>query len=277
MARSRLTTTTCQGFGAVWGPALLNGTSAPGAPYRHGRVRGCSGSHRSRFGSSCAVRKAPRVSRGVRRPHLCDGSCSGGPSPPARPCLGHSQRRTALTESVLWSPLFLLCTATEHEDIEPLPTLGGDVRVNGDDLSSRMISYYCFKVSASSLEDLLAHGFDEPASLVAVGELLLGRREHSEATNDHQILDHPGSYPFGTASDELVLEGHHLVADGRLGLALPTRRCCGVHLFCAPPPGGAPTTKAGGAPHLLTHRGDAVTGPVSAGHPGEITEEAAEM
>src|SRR5215217_2476259 len=276
MARSRLTTTTCQGFGAVWGPALLNGTSAPGAPYRHGRVRGCSGSHRSRFGSSCAVRKAPRVSRGVRRPHLCDGSCSGGPSPPARPCSGHSQRRTALTESVLWSPLFLLCTAIEHEDVHPLSALGGDVRVNGNDLGSHVLLDYSFEDLSSGLEDLLSHGFDEPASLIAIGELLLGGREHVEAANDHQIVDYPGSYPLGTASHEPVLEGQHLVADGCLGLALPTRRW-GVHLFCAPPPGGAPTTKAGAAPHLLTYRGDAVTGLRSAGRPGEITQEAAQM
>jgi hypothetical protein len=33
-----------------------------------------------------------------------------------------------------------------------------------------------------------------------------------------------------------VLESHHLVADGCLGLALPTRRR-GVHLFYAPPLG----------------------------------------
>src|SRR5829696_266875 len=115
-------------------------------------------------------------------------------------------------------------------------TLGGDIRVDRDDLSTRMLPYYCFKVRASGLEDLLSHGFDEPASLVAVGKLLLGGREHVEATNDHQILDHPGSYPIRTASHERVLEGHHLVADGRLGFALPTRRW-GVHLFRAPPLG----------------------------------------
>src|SRR5215217_1900563 len=141
-------------------------------------------------------------------------------------------------------------------------TLGGDIRVDRDDLSTRMLPYYCFKVRASGLEDLLSHGFDEPASLVAVGKLLLGGREHVEATNDHQILDHPGSYPIRTASHERVLEGHHLVADGRLGFALPARRCCGVHLFLRTSSGGAPTTRAGGAPHLLTHRGDAVTGPI---------------
>jgi hypothetical protein len=40
---------------------------------------------------------------------------------------------------------------------------------------------------------------------------------------------------------------------------------------------GTATTKAGAAPHLYTHRGDAVTGLQSAGHPGVLTEEAAEM
>src|SRR5215213_4790196 len=120
--------------------------------------------------------------------------------------------------------------------IHPLSALGGDVRVNRNYLSPRVPLDYSFEDLSSGLEDLLSHGFDEPASLIAIGELLLGGREHVEAANDHQIVDYPGSYPLGTASHEPVLEGHHLVADGRLGFALPTRRW-GVHLFCAPPPG----------------------------------------
>src|SRR5215218_647900 len=169
MACSRLTTTTPQGFGPVWDPALPNGTSAPSAPYRHGRVRGCSGSHRSQFQSSCAVRKAPLVPRGVRRPHLYGGRCSAAPSPPARPCSGHFQRRTALTENVPCSPLFLLYGPIEHEDVQPFPTLGGDVRVNGNDFGSSVFLDDSFQDRAPGFQDLLAHGLDQPAPLEASG------------------------------------------------------------------------------------------------------------
>src|SRR5918998_257867 len=48
--------------------------------------------------------------------------------------------------------------------------------------------------------------------------------------------------------------------------------CRRATLLAAPPRFGrgaaTTTTKAGAAPHLYTHRGDAVTGPRSAGHPG---------
>jgi hypothetical protein len=71
-----------------------------------------------------------------------------------------------------------------------------------------------------------------------------------------------------------VLIGHHLVADGRLGLALSAFH----ERVTAPPlPNGAATTTAGATPHLLTHRGDAVTGPGSAGRTEKVPEEAAEM
>jgi hypothetical protein len=40
---------------------------------------------------------------------------------------------------------------------------------------------------------------------------------------------------------------------------------------------GTATTKAGAAPHLYTHRGDAVTGLLSADRPEGIPEVAAEM
>jgi hypothetical protein len=71
-----------------------------------------------------------------------------------------------------------------------------------------------------------------------------------------------------------VLEGHHLVAYGRLGLALSA-----FHERVAAPPHcseGTATTKAGAAPHLLFYRGDAVTGTGSAGRTGKVPEETAE-
>src|SRR3954453_15771143 len=112
-----------------------------------------------------------------------------------------------------------------------------------DDLGSRVLLDYALQYRAPGLEHLLAHGLDRPASLLGVGELLLGRREHAEAAHDDQVFDHPGPYPFGTASHAPGLEGHHLVSDGRLGFALPA-----PHERVGAPPrssGGAPTAKAG--------------------------------
>jgi hypothetical protein len=71
-----------------------------------------------------------------------------------------------------------------------------------------------------------------------------------------------------------VLIGHHFVADGRLGLALSAFH---ERLTALPLPNCAATTKVGAAPHLLTHRGDAVTDPGSAGRTEKVPEETAQM
>src|SRR5215216_6366070 len=84
-----------------------------------------------------------------------------------------------------------------------------------------MLLNYVFQDRASRFQDLLSHGLDEPASLEALGKLLLGRCEHAEAANYRQVFDYPRSYPVGAASHELVLKGHHLIADGGLAPALP--------------------------------------------------------
>jgi hypothetical protein len=98
-------------------------------------------------------------------------------------------------------------------------------------------------------------------------------REHAEAAHYHQIFDYARFDPIWTASHELVLKSHHLVADGRLGLALPASH----EPLTTPPVRVRPTTKAGAAPRLYTIRGDAVTGPGSAGHPEMVPEETAQI
>src|SRR5215203_5339872 len=45
-------------------------------------------------------------------------------------------------------------------------------------------------------------------------------REHAEAAHHHQVLYYSRAYPVGSSPHELVLEGHHVVADGGLDLAL---------------------------------------------------------
>src|SRR5215211_5812726 len=137
-----------------------------------------------------------------------------------------------------------------------------------------MLLHYTLEDRSSRLEDVLAHGLDEPASLEALGELPLCGSEDPEAAHYHQVFDYARAYPVGAAPHELVLESHHLVADGGLGLALPTR-----HSIPAPPRWsgcGNDEGRCRTAP-LCPYRGDAVTGPGSAGRPRAFTEEAAEM
>jgi hypothetical protein len=146
--------------------------------------------------------------------------------------------------------------------------------VNGNDLGSSVLLDNPLQERAPGFQDLLAHSLDDPAPLEASGQLQLCGCEHAEAAHYHQVFDYARSDPIGAASHELVLKGHHFVADGRLGLSLSAFH----ERVTAPPlPNGAAKTTAGATPHLYTHRGDAVTGPGSAGRTEKVPEETAQM
>jgi hypothetical protein len=110
--------------------------------------------------------------------------------------------------------------------------------VDGDYLRARVLLDRRFEVRSSHFQDLLAHSLDEPTSLVALGEL--------------RIL----SGPRPTNSCWKAIISSLMAASVLFCLRFMD---VSLHLLIGT---GAATTKAGAAPHLYTHRGDAVTGPI---------------
>src|SRR5918999_610569 len=109
------------------------------------------------------------------------------------------QRRTDRRQTVPWSTLFLLYTAIEHEDVQPFPTLGGDVRVNGDDLGSSVLLDNPLQDRAPGFQDLLAHGLDDPAPTTKAGAAPRLYTIRGDAVTGPGSADRPERIPEETA------------------------------------------------------------------------------